>query len=368
MRFRNWLKNNCPVPCRVLYLLALILVCFHVSFYLSADFADWFNMHISAFFRGILSKLTSFFTFSLGEAILLCLPCAFVVLVIACISALRSSEPYKSNRMICSLLAMLCAMYSLFVVNFASAYRGQSLSDKLGLEEKEVSAQQLYNTAVYFRDKAEAELDRIEFEFGSSSVMPYSLDGMSAHLNESYAVVSEKYDFVQKLSCPVKYITLSSVMSYTHISGVYTYYTGEANINIDFPDYTIPYTAAHEMSHQRGIAAENEANFMAFLVCDASDDAYIRYSGYVSMYEYLMNALYTADPELHSELWQTTDMRLRYEEAEYNRYFSKYSESVAADISNAVNDTYLKTQGQLAGTKTYGLVVDLAVAYVEHNP
>ena len=49
--------------------------------------------------------------------------------------------------------------------------------------------------------------------------------------------------------------------------------------------------------------------------------------------------------------------------AAYSRFFDKYRKSVVSEVSGAVNDTYLKLQGQTAGTKSYGLVVDLAVAY-----
>ena len=52
--------------------------------------------------------------------------------------------------------------------------------------------------------------------------------------------------------------------------------------------------------------------------------------------------------------------------AEYRAYakmFTPYRDSTASEISGAVNDAYLKTQGQTEGTKSYGLVVDLAVAY-----
>ena len=195
--------------------------------------------------------------------------------------------------------------------------------------------------------------------------MPYSLGEMTEKLNEAYGKVSAQYSFVQSLDAKIKFIALSKPMTYTHISGIYTYYTGEANININFPDYTLPYTAAHEMSHQRGIAPENEANFMGYLVCRASDDPYIRYSGNVGMFEYISNALYSADREKYNELWSGVDLRLRYEESEYSRFFAKYSESKVSVVSGAVNDTYLKAQGQSAGSKSYGMVVDLAVAYVK---
>ena len=117
---------------------------------------------------------------------------------------------------------------------------------------------------------------------------------------------------------------LSELMSYTHITGVYTFFTGEANINVAFPDYTIPYTAAHELAHQRGIAREDEANFVAFLVCNESDDPYIRYSAYLNLYEYVASSLYSADPELYFDVRYTIPLDIRREMAAYSDFFEKY--------------------------------------------
>ena len=102
-------------------------------------------------------------------------------------------------------------------------------------------------------------------------------------------------------------------MTYTHISGVYTFFTGEANINVNFPDYTTPFTSAHELSHQRGIGPEDEANFMAFLVCIESDDTYIKYSGYMEVFEYVISALYKTDKDKYYSLMDETDRRVRYQ-------------------------------------------------------
>jgi hypothetical protein len=41
----------------------------------------------------------------------------------------------------------------------------------------------------------------------------------------------------------------------------------------------------------------------------------------------------------------------------------KQFESRASEISDSIHDDYLKSQGQELGTKSYGAVVDLLVAY-----
>ncbi len=367
MRFKINKERRVPIWCLVVYALTAVVAVCHVAFYFSSGFADAFNMTVGAFFRAVFAKVTGILPFSLAETVIVSLPVVFIVGLILAIRTILRSSPAKSTRMICSMLAALCLLYSGFVTNFASAYRGSGIEDKLGIEDRPVSAEQLKYTAEYFRDKATEEAEKLNYSYSGGAPMPYSLREMTSKLNEAYKAVSERYDFVQSLEAPVKFIALSEPMTYTHISGVYTFFTGEANININFPDYCLPFTAAHEMSHQRGIAPEDDANFMAFLVCDESDDPYIRYSGYMSVYEYLLDALYSANREYYTEVRDMTDTRIKREFVAYNEFFAAYSDNLAATVSGTVNDTYLKLQGQTEGSKSYGMVVDLAVAWVEKN-
>lgn len=359
---RNFFRKYIPVPALVLYIICIFSAGLHAAFLSNREFADFFNRYISSCVRAALAYITGWIPFSFAESIVITLPITAALLVWGGIRAINR-DIVVSWRYIASLAAAVTMFYTLFVFGFAAGYRGSTLADKLDIERRKVSAEELYRTAEILREKTEAELDDISFIYGGESVMPWSLSEMSSHLNDAYEKVCGKYDFVPKLHSNVKAIALSEPMTYTHISGVYTYYTGEANININFPDYTLPYTAAHELSHQRGIAPENEANFMAFLVCMESDEPYIRYSGYIGMLEYVLNALYSADSELYYNFMYYTDMRIRCEMSSYNKFYEKYRKSVASTVSNAINNTYLKSQGQSDGTKSYGMVVDLAVAY-----
>ena len=101
---------------------------------------------------------------------------------------------------------------------------------------------------------------------------------------------------------------------------------------------------------------------MAFLVCIESEDAYIRYSGYLNLYDYVMSALYGADKDMYYKALGAIPPQVQMERRAYSNFFKKYSESTASKVSGVVNDTSLKLQGT-QGTKSYGMVVDLAVAY-----
>lgn len=344
-------------------ILAVISGVLHLICSLSTSFADWMIETLCAPVRFGLAKMTGWIPFSLGEMILLLLPVIVILLILLTVRLARHFNAKLYCRTVAGLLSVICMLYSLFVWTLAPGYQCSTLDQKLGLARVPVSADELLSTAEILRDKVHATLDSITFRYGDFSVMPYSLDEMNEKLNDAYEAAGEKYHFLSNFRSKVKYVMLSEPMSYTHITGVYSYYTGEANLNIHFPDYSLPYTAAHELAHQRGIARENEANFVAFLVCLESDDPYIQYSGYVNLLEYVMNSLYSASPDLYTEFYSTLEREVVYEFYASSAFFDQYRENVAADVSSAVNNNYLQSQGQTAGIQSYGLVVDLAVAY-----
>ena len=359
--FREVLRSV-PVVSRVFFCIFIAAIIIHILSFASVGFADFFNENISSFFRMILSKLTGWIPFSLAETAVIALPFALVLVFVYFFKvSLKGDHPGRFVVILASIVTML---YSTFVITFGTGYQNSPLDVKLGIQRRLVSPEDLYRTALKVNDEISGVVDEIHFPAGGgSSVMPYGLDEMNSRLNDAYDKLIEKYGFIPRLHSKLKYIALSKPMTYTHISGVFCYYTGEANINLNFPDYTIPYTAAHEMGHQRGVCPEDEANFIAFLACVESDDAYIKYCGYQNMLEYLMNALYSADKELYTKLYSEIENKSRVEMRAYNSFFEPYKKSVASSVSSTINDTYLKVLGESAGEKSYGLVVDLAVAY-----
>lgn len=355
-------RKKLPRVCLCIYALAAMSSLFYVLFRSNALFADWFNQTVSAYVRRFLAFLTSWIPFSMAELLLLLLPVILISLIV--IAVKHYSDSWRNSFVFVGiLLSGVALIWVLFVWTFAAGYSAPPLDEKLSLERDKVSAQELYDTAEVLRKEIDALSDEVLFLEDGTSLMTYSYREMNAKLIEAYERFSKKYDLTDAFSSSVKPIMLSEPMSYTHITGVYTFFTGEANINVNFPDYTVPYTAAHELAHQRGIAREDEANFVAFLVCRESDDPYIRYSAYLNVYEYVLSALYSADTSLYTKTYQKLPADVKEEELAYSAFFDKYRDNVAADISQTTNNHYLISQGNPEGTRSYNLVVDLTVAF-----
>ncbi len=420
---------------RAVYILFAISAVVYLFAVFNPEFADFMCFKIGSVVRYILAIPTNFLPFSFAELLLILLIPIFVAVIII---ASRWHCMLWRNVWAFSgkILSVALVILILFVWGFGTGYHGTTLDRKLGLDKQNVSEDELYELTVLLTEKVNSLTDEIEYLDTDFSGMPYSRGEMNDRLLEAYEKVSDTYTFIPRMYSKVKPVMMSELMSYTHITGVYSFFTGEANINIAFPDYTIPYTAAHELAHQRGIAREDEANFVAFLVCTASDDTYIQYSGYLNMLEYVTSAYaravnsntcydftkfsemmgehpevkaaldayrekngevkkYTdllaameADEALKSAIESNEELNeslgfykkraesvdrynsVRYSLAEsvlaeqraYSKFFEKYQDNIAATISGTVNNTYLQMQGT-AGTVSYGMVVDLAVAY-----
>jgi hypothetical protein len=94
-----------------------------------------------------------------------------------------------------------------------------------------------------------------------------------------------------------------------------------------------------------------------------SGDDYLKYSAAMNMFEYLFDDMDANDMK---EIALLTDERVIKEFIAYNKFFEKYDNNKIADVSNAVNDAYLKIQGEADGIKTYSKVSKLFAAYCEN--
>lgn len=360
---REWL--GIPLFAWVLYAIAAFALVVMLAYNLSEGFANFYNRYPAAFLRGAFALITAIFPCSLGEALVIFSPILLVYIVI------YANKHYTKTwldvgKFLVIVLSIASLFFTTFALNFGAGYHTSSVDKLLELDRRDVSADELRETAEYLVEEINKYTESLGIRDSGSSVMPYGYDTLSRKLLDAYDKVCDEYSFISRFPSRIKPVMLSEPWTYTHISGVYTYFTGEANINTNFPDYTLPYTAAHEMAHQRGIAREDEANFVAFLVCAASDDEYIRYSGYLNLYEYVASALYSADKEAYSAVRAELSPVARKEMSAYSAFFDKYRENVAANVTESVNNAYLTIQGT-PGTKSYGMVVDLAVAYIVGN-
>ena len=238
-----------------------------------------------------------------------------------------------------------------------------------------------YNKSISGIDKTKEDLANL-YEFlienanetrklvkSSDGVMKANTD-YKGIINRAYLGYENILDLLPNLSgnySNAKYVMSSKLMCYTGITGIYFPFTGEANVNVAIPDIYIPSTTLHEMAHQRGYASEDEANFIAYLASINHPDIDFKYSGYILALNHTANALYSTDYDTYVALSKNISEDVLFD-LRNNREFWKRYEGKIDDISNEINNTYLKANGVSEGVKSYGKMVDLLLVYYNLFP
>ena len=351
------------ISVRALVLLALFALAATIYFIARAyvPLADALNGSVAHLIRRALAFLSNALPFSFAELILVISP---VLIALILIGALRAFRRGEGIRFIAGFLASFSLLLSAYWFTLGIGYHTSPVSERAGLAEVAVDEESLSSTLIRLTEECNALSSELSLDPNGASVMPISFDEACEQIIDAYAVLSEKMPSLGIKSYPsrAKQVALSKPMSALEITGVYTFFTGEANVNVHYPDYNLPFTIAHELAHQRGIAREDEANFIAFLVCKEAESPYIRYSGYINMLEYVASALRRAHEVKYREIYETFDPVIVSELRAYSEFYTSNKKPFWSKLSDNVNDTYLKAQGT-EGIISYGLAVRLCVAY-----
>ena len=294
------------------------------------------------------------------------------VLVIARVSYVprrirgRRARDYRvAGRVVCtSALGAVCALMTLVALScllWGVNFRTERFRHGFGLRDQPVATEDLERVTRYFALKLSMTADGVERDADGGFAVPR--EEILARAPEVYTNLEQEYPFLEFDDIGVKAMMFSRLMSRMDFTGFYCAFTGEANVNVDSPACLLPSTVAHEMAHQRGIAPEEECNFLAVLSCVTSGDPVYEYSGYLMGYLYLGNALYQVDPVNYWFIRDTLPAEARTDLAENNIYWSQFRNTAVRAVSNTVYDGILKSYGEEEGIQSYGAMVDLLVAY-----
>ncbi|MBE6903915.1 MAG: DUF3810 domain-containing protein [Ruminococcaceae bacterium] len=323
-----------------------------------------FHKYIS----GAFGFVTNFLPFSLCELLIIALP---VILIILFIRAYRKTSVTNSLSPLVRLLSGLCALVSLlfciFTTGLSFNYSRVKTADTLELDTSNPQKEELADALEYIIEELNVLCQEIEFDQNGISKYKDGFLEMSKQGNKSFDILAQQNRIFSGLRVRAKPMLISSiVMNYMGTTGVYSPFTYEANVNILFPDFSLPQTMCHEIAHLRGFMPENEAEFVGYLACINSDDIYFNYSGYMYAFNCVRNALYKTDKQLYSQLMKTVNPYVKSEWQNYFDYADKF-ETKVTEISNAVNNSYLISQGQSDGIISYSKAVILIIAQMRKD-
>jgi hypothetical protein len=316
--------------------------------------ASVYNSYVFRPFQRLRNAIFGELPFSLGDILYLLAFLVVIVAIIRWIKYLFRFREYKHDlaHSLMSSLISLTTIYVMFFIGWGGNYYKPTLSKfwKLGPVEMTIP----------------------EAIRGYDSFLIARLNALEPHYRKiSFAVVNDSAESYYKLlvdsktrlpGLRAKSSLYGYFMQYLGIQGYYNPFTGEAQVNSALPEFMLPFVVCHEMAHQSGIAAEDDANLLAYAICTGSSDSSFIYSGYFNLWLYTQSKLKQEDSLLARAMYETLNPVSRAQ-VDTLRAIRKRYRSTVSEYSGALYDSYLRMHNQKDGIKSYNNVALSAWAW-----
>ena len=323
----------------------------------------WVYEHVTHPYHLFMSKLCSHFAFSAAELVYAAAILGLAAYLLWCVYRLiRFPEKlWQLYRLVLTLAMAGAIFWAGLNVMWTPCYYAPGFAEQSGVDDGPLELEELETVTRWFAALASEYADEVpRDENGACTTDRDSVLDRAAGVFEGAA---ELYPFLDGEALRPKPIHFSRIMSCLDFTGFFFPMTGEANLNMDSPVFLLPSTSQHEIAHQRGVAMEQECNFVAVLSCLESEYADFRYAGAALAYIYLGNALAGADYEAYTEIYYSLSDTVRADFKAQSAYWDEFRDSAAQKASNTVYDSFLKSNGQELGMQSYGACVNLLVHY-----
>lgn len=335
-------------------------------------FADIYRKYVFVHISSIFSRITNIFRYSVGEVMITM--GVFIVLMglIIFIAGFMKYKWLKSLRriyfkIVVYILIFIYATETLncFVLYHTTTientlYKDIDLSSDISDGERLIN---VYNTVVDNINKLSSKMKR---DSDGDLIKNYSYNECKTALRN----ISDRFTCLSGYYPSPKEIYYSDIMTQQYLAGIYFPFSMEANYNKLMYISNMPSTICHELSHLKGYIRENEANFLSFVACIESDNEFIQYSGYLSVFYYLLDDIETYATEEEKANMHKTDKRayddtIFVKEDVFNEIEEKslVSTDTLSDATDKFIDSNLKINGVSSGMDNYNEVVRLLIFY-----
>lgn len=258
-------------------------------------------------------------------------------------------------------LIVVSIAYALFHILWALNYYRLPLHKSLELNNDYTTEELIDFTTKLIKKSNEAHL-KITSNDSVKVTMPYSKAEIFKMTENGYTHLAKKYPQFTYHPKSIKKSIYSLGLTYMGYSGYLNPFTNEAQVNGRIYNFKFPTTSCHEIAHQLGYSAENEANFIGYLAAVHNDDKYFKYSAYIFVLRYCLGELKRRDETVFMELNTKINYGILLNYIEVAQFWAQY-QNKAEPVFKSTYNTFLKANQQKEGIKSYNYVVSLLVNY-----
>ncbi len=329
-------------------LLGVVLFVFALS--LIKHYPVWIEVYYTGVFYPFISTLNQWlwsrFDFSIGD----------LGYCTAILFGLWSLRKFSFKRHFIFVLTSLGLTMVLFYTAWGIHYFKTPIREQRQLPEM-LSEVQLIQSTTYYAQQltalhnklAASPDDKVLIEASPKKILQLATEVMGSSALRPY-----------KINGKAKATLFPTLLGYMGFGGYLNPFTHEAQVNTLQPKLKIITTACHEIAHQWGYSAEDEANYISIKASTSAENLLVAYAGNMLAFQYLNNALYRYDAGLAQKQYAIVPKGVLAHFKEVSDFWKQYQNPFEVIFEKSY-DQYLKANHQQEGIKSYSLVVDLLV-------
>ena len=328
----------------------------------------------------LLSPISGFFPFAVGD-IFIALSIAWVIFYPIYEIGLRKKLArryfflaakrgcYPKKKVVFGRVAeYLLWVYAWFYIAWGLNYSQPNIYDRIGMKPVEVSEAKFKAFAYQYADSLNA-LSISEKSFFSDSIAD---DGLKNRVRDAILKEYNKIGYKEGINAPfnqhphAKTMVFTPLSSMSGVTGSMGPFFCEFTLNGDILPHDYPATYAHEFAHFLGVANEGEANFYSYIVCTASADKQVRFSGYYHIFFHVLNNVFDILGEKEGErfLKHIRPEIIQLAKSDRRYWLGKRCKALDA-TQDFIFELYLRGNHVAEGRKSYSGVIGLILAWEE---
>ena len=332
----------------------------------------------------LLSPISGFFPFAVGD-IFIALSIAWVIFYPIYEIGLRKKLArryfflaakkgcYPKKKVVFGRVAeYLLWVYAWFYIAWGLNYSQPNIYDRTGMKPVEVSEAKFKAFAYQYADSLNAL--SISSDIAGSSIFSDSIvdDGLKNRVRDAVLKEYNKIGYKEGINAPfnqhphAKTMVFTPLSSMSGVTGSMGPFFCEFTLNGDILPHDYPATYAHEFAHFLGVANEGEANFYSYIVCTASADKQVRFSGYYHIFFHVLNNVFDILGEKEGErfLKHIRPEIIQLAKSDRRYWLGKRCKALDA-AQDFIFELYLKGNHVAEGRKSYSGVIGLILAWEE---
>ena len=332
----------------------------------------------------LLSPISGFFPFAVGD-IFIALSIAWVIFYPIYEIGLRKKlarryfflaakkGSYPKKKVVFGRVAeYLLWVYAWFYIAWGLNYSQPNIYDRIGMKPVEVSKAKFKAFAYQYADSLNAL--SISSDIAGSSIFSDSIvdDGLKNRVRDAVLKEYNKIGYKEGINAPfnqhphAKTMVFTPLSSMSGVTGSMGPFFCEFTLNGDILPHDYPATYAHEFAHFLGVANEGEANFYSYIVCTASADKQVRFSGYYHIFFHVLNNVFDILGEKEGErfLKHIRPEIIQLVKSDRRYWLGKRCKALDA-TQDFIFELYLKGNHVAEGRKSYSGVIGLILAWEE---